>query len=135
MSTITFRHGPVTITVEGLPESVLLDSVKLELGVHSAYHKRNASEAFVENFGALGGTATFPATRADEQFSVRSYARGIDPAGIKSGAESKLVLYPPHADVAPARWAAIPEIAAALQRESIEQTADGAAATLREAGS
>jgi hypothetical protein len=129
-----FRHGPVTITVEGLPESVLPAAMHLELGVHYSYHSDGVmEEAFCEDFAALGGSRLFPGANGDNRFSVKHLARGVAEGGGGVGSTSKLQLY------APARRGqgtdTSPAIVAALECEWIERTADGAASALREAGS
>jgi hypothetical protein len=131
MSTITFKHGPVTITVDGLPESVLPAAVHLELGVHYAYHpEAERDAAFIADFVALGGSGLFAEANATNKFSVRHVARadGSDPATAWC-ATSKLQLYAPAEDgdpVSPALTAALasepeePDLLAAL-RVSLEK--------------
>jgi hypothetical protein len=127
VSTITFRHGPVTITVEGLPESVLPQSTRFALTIHPAYYaKGERHHAFVENFKWLGGSSTFPDVDPTERFSVASKVHGRDETGAQTRHESELKLFPPDGDERVVR--PYPSIAAALQRESIERTADAAAA-------
>jgi hypothetical protein len=129
MSTITFRHGPVTITVEGLPESVLPQSTRFALTIHPAYYaKGERHHAFVENFTRLGGSSTFPDVDPTERFSVVSKVHGRDETGAQTRHESELKLFPP--EPATRVEQSHVAIAAALQRESIEQTADGAASAL-----
>jgi hypothetical protein len=134
---VTFRHGPVTITVEGLPESIKPTAVSLvDVHVHaSTYNGRKAQhEAFVAHFRDLGGSETFPLAEITKPFSVHSRVVGVDDAGASTRFVSRLQLYPPKRDH-PEAHDVVPAIADALDREWIERTADGAAAMLREAGS
>lgn len=130
MSTITFRHGPVTITVEGLPESVKPTGVSIfDLHVHASSYgaqRETQHEAFVSHFRELGGSKTFPDTEATKPFSVHSKVRGVDEAGDSTGFVSRLQLYPPKHE--PEAQNVVAAIDDALDRERVEQTADGAAA-------
>lgn len=109
MSRVTFRHGPVTITVDGLPESVLSAAVHLELGVHYAYHaEADRDAAFAADFAAFGGSELFAEASGSSRFSARHVAR----AG--GGATSKLQLYAP----APYDDVESPALAAALAGEA-----------------
>jgi hypothetical protein len=117
MSTITFRHGPVTITVEGLPESVLPQSTRFALTIHPNYYpKGERHHAFVENFTRLGGSSTFPDVNATERFSVLSRVHGRNEMGVETRHQSELKLFPPDPDVRVEQPHVA--IAAALQRES-----------------
>jgi hypothetical protein len=117
VSTITFRHGPVTITVEGLPESVLPQSTRFALTIHPNYYpKGERHHAFVENFKRLGGGRTFPDVDPTKRFSVVSTVHGRDETGAQTRHESELKLFPPDPDVRVEQPHVA--IAAALQRES-----------------
>jgi hypothetical protein len=96
MSPITFKHGPVTITVEGLPEMIDPERVVLEVGLHTQLGVTDAEaiETFVRHFHALGGSKTFPRVKPGERFSCCSKVRGNE-AGEPSGHRSELLLYAP----------------------------------------
>lgn len=123
MSTITFRHGPVTITVEGLPESVKPTAVSLvDVHVHATSYgarRETQHEAFVSHFRELGGSETFPVTESTKPFSVHSKVVGVDDAGGSTGFVSRLQLYPPSRDH-PEAHDVVPAIADALGRELSE---------------
>lgn len=84
------HHGPVTITIEGLPDTVLPESVTLDIGVHSHYVKgwSRQVDGFATNFVALGGRETFPGVDPTKRFSCQSHADA-------DGLCSKLTLFPP----------------------------------------
>jgi hypothetical protein len=92
MSSIRFQHGPVSITVDGLPDRIAPDSVKLSLGIHSNVLMGTSERVaeFAEAFTALGGVETFPLTDPAEPFSVA--AADGDPG---AGFWSELRMYPP----------------------------------------
>lgn len=99
MSVFVLHHGPVTITIEGLPDTVLPESVTLDLNIHSGFHEggyREHIDAFAQAFTELGGTATFPQADPASPYSCASYA-------TSEGLTSRLTLHPPHA---PSRTAA-----------------------------
>lgn len=119
---VTFRHGPVTITVEGLPESVKPTGVSLvDVHLHaSTYNGGKAQhEAFVTHFRDLGGSETFPLTEATKPFSVHSRVIGVDEAGGSTGFVSRMQLYPPGRDH-PEAHDVVPAIDDALDRELME---------------
>lgn len=90
--TIEFKHGPVTITVTGLPECVPADAFRLALSIHSPVllAERERVAGFSEAFTALGGVETFAGTDPAAPFSVVS-ADGDARAGFLS----EMRLYPP----------------------------------------
>lgn len=90
MTTFQLQHGPVTITVEGLPATVRPESVTIDVGIHSVFDGdyRGCVDAFVENFAALGGRDTFPQVDPSKRSSCGSYA-------VDRGLTSRLGLYPP----------------------------------------
>jgi hypothetical protein len=114
MSAITFKHGPVTITVDGLPESVSEEAVKLELALHSLPYD-DPHAAFAANFAAFGGTSTFPQVDARREFSCKSAVLGVDEFGEGTELRSEVTLYPPANDMRAPRQS--DAIAAALEEE------------------
>jgi len=90
MTRIEFKHGPVTITVTGLPDCVPADAFRLALSIHSPVllSERERVAGFSEAFTALGGVETFAGTDPAAPFSVVS-------AVARAGFSSELLLFPP----------------------------------------
>jgi hypothetical protein len=88
---VEFNHGPVTITVTGLPDCVPADAFRLALGIHSPFDlpERERVAAFAETFTALGGIETFTDTDPAAPFSVLAEDASV------AGHRSDLRLYPP----------------------------------------
>lgn len=62
----TFNLGPVTITVDGLPDSVLPESIDVNLHVHTHYEPEGGDpvQRFADTVAALGGPEAFGLTGA-----------------------------------------------------------------------
>jgi hypothetical protein len=92
MSTIKINQGPLTITIEGLPEAVRPDGVRFELGLRfrEGYDDPDAAvAAFVETFAELGGSKLFRGVDPEREFSCRTTTKA------DSGAVAEVQLYPP----------------------------------------
>lgn len=91
---LTFTLGPVTISVEGLPECVRAQAATVMLTI-SPHFDDDPIDAFVERFRALGGTETFESVDPSDPYSARSEAHGVTDAGEKTLYTSVLALHAP----------------------------------------
>lgn len=94
MSTITFQHGPVTVTIEGLPETVSDSGVGVALSLFSHPYDDEPA-AFAANFAALGGTGLFGDVDPADAFYPHHTTFGEREDGTVTRMDSRLTLHPP----------------------------------------
>jgi hypothetical protein len=116
MSSVTFKHGPIEITVTGLPETINPRAVGVDLWIASGFDD-DPHEAFARHFKALGGLATFPDTTPTDRYSARHTVHGTLPDGTPSDHHSRLSLHAPESRTLTGCEA----IAAALAAEEVSR--------------
>jgi hypothetical protein len=91
---LQFTLGPLTVTVEDVPDGVSPSMIDVDLHLHP--HGETAPGQFRDAWEAFGGRDTFPGAVATEQFSVKVEDRNAD------GSEASLIMFVPSTDKPPA---------------------------------
>jgi hypothetical protein len=115
---LTSKIGPLTITVDGLPDGLTTQGLlRVEIIAFPPFSEDADVQYawFQDGFMALGGSDTFPNVNAGDEFSLMTQRGAVDERGAASGATMLLRLHTPNKQTAP--QSAVPAIADALEHE------------------